>query len=202
MVVPEEVWKQIETLQDLLSHRVPTRSCGELIALLARDAMAKYDPRCRGKGLRARAAAPQAAAGQSSTAPVRDLAGVTPRARPTDRGARPAPEAVLASRHIDAATARSPAASVRASVPADTAHGQVPGGPAPATAAAGIAAPLADQCSTPAQAELDVRQETPGTGLAGQPAQPATPAPEYATAKAVYRHAPCPRRGPARRVGA
>ena len=202
MVVPEEVCKQIETLKDLLSHRIPTRSCGELIALLARDAMTKYDPRCRGRGLRARAAAPHAAAGQSATAPVRDLGGVTPRARPTDRGARPAPEAALASRHIDAATARSPAASVRASVPAYTAHGQVPGGPAPATAAAGIAAPLADQCSTPAQAELDVRQETPrhGTRWATRTARHSGAGVRHR--EAVYRHAPCPRTHPARRVGA
>ena len=180
MVVPEEVWKQFETLKDLLSHRIPTRSCGELIALLARDAMAKYDPRCRVQGPRARASARRVAADESASGPDRDLAGVTPGARPTDRRAAPALDAALPSRHTDAVAASSRAPNVCASMHSDTAVG---GGPAPAAAAVGGATPLADQGSTPALEWAAV------AAVGDASAQPTiTPAPERTASARASSH--------------
>ena len=47
VVVDQETHERLEALTGLLSHRNPTLSCGELIAILAWDGVTKYDPRHR-----------------------------------------------------------------------------------------------------------------------------------------------------------
>ena len=92
IVVTETVWSELESLKDLLSHRIPSRSNSELLALLAHDGSTKYDPRRRGRGRRvAQASAPRAAAQGSPLAGAGDHL-VAPAPLPDTGPATPAPE--------------------------------------------------------------------------------------------------------------
>ena len=172
IVVTETVWSELESLKDLLSHRIPSRSNSELLALLAHDGSTKYDPRRRGRGRRAaQASAPRAAAQGSPRAGAGDHL-VAPAPLPDTGPATPAPENT-GGRLMAAAPqpARRVAPPAPAAAPADAAQSATPA-PEYAGACLMAAAP---------QSARRIAPPAPAAAAAAA-AQSATPAPEYAGA--------------------